>query len=119
MNEIMILNQPCLIWELSVYIGAFRTKDGFVLIISDKHTPTLVKDYVRCWEIETLFGCLKSKGFNIALVVAELFYRLFLLSCDHFPIHMMWGIADHIMPKACKIIPFIQTIFALFVAVLW
>jgi len=65
MNEIMILNQPRLIWELSVYIGAFRTKDGFVLIISDKHTPTLVKDYVRRWEIETLFGCLKSKGFNM------------------------------------------------------
>ena len=50
---------------MSVYIGAFRTKDGFVLIISDKHTPTLVKDYVRRWEIETLFGCLKSKGFNM------------------------------------------------------
>ncbi len=64
-NEIMIVNKPRLVWGVSVYIGALRTKDGFVLIISDKHTPTLVNDYVRRWEIETLFGCLKSKGFNM------------------------------------------------------
>ena len=61
----MIINKPRLVWGISVYIGALRTKDGFVLIISDKHTPTLVKDYVRRWEIETLFGCLKSKDFNM------------------------------------------------------
>lgn len=64
-NEIMILNKPRLVWGVSVYIGALRTKEGFVLIISDQHTPTLVKDYTRRWEIETLFGCLKSKGFNM------------------------------------------------------
>ena len=64
-NETMILNKPRMIWGVSVYIGAVRTKDGFVLIISDKHTPLLTKDYLRRWEIETLFGCLKSKGFNL------------------------------------------------------
>lgn len=64
-GEVMVLKQPRLIWGTSVYLGATRTQDEHVIIIALAYTPTLVSDYARRWEIETLFGCLKSKGFDM------------------------------------------------------
>jgi hypothetical protein len=64
-NEIMMLNSPRKLWNVLVYVGALRTEEGFVIIISDKHASNLVKDYLVRWEIETLFVCLKTKGFNL------------------------------------------------------
>ena len=49
-----------------MYLSALRLSDGELLIIA---TDNLMADpiglYGKRWEIETLFGCLKSKGFNV------------------------------------------------------
>jgi hypothetical protein len=53
------------LWEQTVYLSALRLTDGELLIVA---TVTLMADpiahYGKRWEIETLFGCLKSKGFH-------------------------------------------------------
>lgn len=64
-GEDMVLNKPRTVWGHSVYIGATRTQDEYVIIISNIHTQGILNDYARRWEIETLFGCLKTRGFNL------------------------------------------------------
>jgi hypothetical protein len=60
-----ILPDPRKLWEQMVYLSALRLPDGELLIVA---TDSLMIDpighYGKRWEIETLFGCLKSKGFN-------------------------------------------------------
>ena len=60
-----LLSGPRKLWEQTVYLSALRLSDGELLIIA---TDNLMADpigfYGKRWEIETLFGCLKSKGFN-------------------------------------------------------
>ena len=48
-----------------VYLSALRLADGELLIVAtDQLMDDPVKHYAKRWEIETLFACLKSKGFN-------------------------------------------------------
>lgn len=65
-GEVMVLNTSRRIWGHTVYLGATRTADrGWVVIVCDRHTPDMLKDYARRWEIETLFACLKTRGFDL------------------------------------------------------
>lgn len=63
-QESMLLNKPRLIWGHKLYLGATRHAGEHVIIISNSKAP-LLSDYARRWEIETLFGCLKSRGFDL------------------------------------------------------
>lgn len=48
-----------------VSISALRNEEGELVIIATNDNPHIaLKTYKRRWEIETLFGCLKTKGFN-------------------------------------------------------
>lgn len=53
------------LWKQRVYLSALRLSDGELLIVA---TDQLYEDpiglYGKRWQIETLFGCLKSKGFS-------------------------------------------------------
>jgi len=50
----------------SVYLSGLRLSDGELLIVASHHlTPDAVKIYGLRWEIETLFGCLKGRGFKL------------------------------------------------------
>jgi hypothetical protein len=51
---------------LPIYLSASRSPEGELLIVvTDQFDRTALKTYRRRWEIETLFGCMKSKGFNL------------------------------------------------------
>jgi len=63
--ESMALGRSRPVWGIPVYLGAVRTKDEYAIIISIDYTPTLVADLALRWEIETLFGCMKSRGFDM------------------------------------------------------
>lgn len=69
------LNQPKLIKDRrkiyghKLFITGMRIEDDYVIIVTNKAPDTetpeeAMKIYSVRWEIETLFGCLKSKGFN-------------------------------------------------------
>jgi hypothetical protein len=46
-------------------LSALRLADGELLIVAtDKEVDWPIELYGRRWEIETLFSCLKSRGFN-------------------------------------------------------
>lgn len=54
------------IWGQDLYIIGFKMSDGDLVIISTQEQPeTALDDYKERWQIETLFGCLKTRGFDL------------------------------------------------------
>ena len=48
-----------------VYLTGLRLDNGDLLIVATDSAPeNAIKRYSLRWEIETLFGCLKGRGFN-------------------------------------------------------
>jgi hypothetical protein len=53
------------VWGCFLHIVALRLPDGKWLILATTDQPAqALADDARRWEIETLFGCLKSRGFR-------------------------------------------------------
>jgi len=51
-------------WGHWVYVAALRLEDGDWLIVVTNHAPkSAIADYANRGSIETLFGCLKTRGF--------------------------------------------------------
>jgi hypothetical protein len=51
---------------VDVYLSGLRLKDGELLIVaSDQACSDAIAIYAKRWEIETLFSCLKGRGFNL------------------------------------------------------
>ena len=47
------------------YLEATRLSDGQLLVVCSDKAGKGIEAYGERWQIETLFGCLKSKGFNL------------------------------------------------------
>jgi hypothetical protein len=47
-------------WHLS---GMRLPKGEYVIVVAEREVPTALADYAKRWEVETLFGCLKTRGF--------------------------------------------------------
>lgn len=66
-GESLVLPKPRKIYDsaVSVYLSALRLEDGKLLILATA-TPCVdaVEIYAQRWQIETLFSCLKGRGFN-------------------------------------------------------
>lgn len=53
------------LWKQKVYLSALRLADGELLIVATDHLMDKpIQHYALRWEIETLFSCLKGRGFN-------------------------------------------------------
>jgi hypothetical protein len=60
-----VLSDPRKLWGQTVYLAALRLPDGELLIVATGHLlDDPITHYGKRWQIETLFGCFKSKGFN-------------------------------------------------------
>ena len=55
------------VWGLPLFLtGLRRLPSGeYVIVVAPRATATALDDYARRWEIETLFGCLKSRGMRL------------------------------------------------------
>lgn len=66
-----------------VYVAGCRlTGIGFLIVITDKEPEKAVENYAKRWNIETLFGFLKTKGFNMEdtrLIITDRISKLFSL----------------------------------------
>jgi Transposase DDE domain len=63
-NQHQVLRCPRQVWGHWVYIAATRLADGSLLIVATADAPQhAIADYAQRWGIETLFGCLKTRGF--------------------------------------------------------
>jgi hypothetical protein len=50
---------------VGVYLSALRLQDGKLLMVAAGNDSNhAIENYARRWQIETLFSCLKSRGFN-------------------------------------------------------
>jgi hypothetical protein len=46
-----------------LFITGMRLKDDDLIVVSHQSSDNILAAYGIRWEIETLFGCLKTKGF--------------------------------------------------------
>ena len=54
------------IWGLPLFVSGLRLSSGeYVIVVAPRLAETALADYARRWEIETLFSCLKSRGFRL------------------------------------------------------
>lgn len=51
------------IWWIDLYITWMKTKDEYLIVVSDKYVEDAIKAYWERREIETLFWCLKTRWF--------------------------------------------------------
>lgn len=65
-GEIGQLRQLRPLGQCKVYLSALRLADGELLIVASHNLDQdAIKIYGLRWEIETLFGCLKGRGFKL------------------------------------------------------
>jgi hypothetical protein len=65
-GEKLILPGARKMTEVTVYISGLRLDDGELLIIAtDQQGDQTIEKYAERWEIETLLGCFKSRGFPL------------------------------------------------------
>jgi hypothetical protein len=66
LNQALALKQGRQMWGLQIFLSGLRLDSGEYLLICAPHfTDEAIPEYGARWEIETLFGCLKSRGFNL------------------------------------------------------
>lgn len=64
-HEKMVLHKPRLICGHQLYISGMRLLDGeYLILVTPDFNSTSIEQYAKRWEIETLFGCLKTRGYN-------------------------------------------------------
>lgn len=65
-NEGLIFDRPRCIWGLALWVSGMRLVSGeYLILVAPNYRAEAIEDYARRWEIETLFGCLKSRGFRL------------------------------------------------------
>lgn len=64
-DEYLLLSGKRCVWGHRFYIVGLRLTTKEYLIVATQVRPeTALDDYAKRWEIETLFGCLKTRGFR-------------------------------------------------------
>lgn len=63
-GETLVLPRKRLILGQSLYLIGLRLEDEYLLLVTDQKPQTALEDYAKRWNIETLFGILKSRGFR-------------------------------------------------------
>jgi Transposase DDE domain len=63
-NRPLVLRGARLIWKHRWQISGMRLPKGeYLIVVAERETESPIADYAKRWEVETLFGCLKSRGF--------------------------------------------------------
>lgn len=57
-------------------IGMLLPDGEYLIIVTDSNPETALQDYKQRWEIETLFGCLKTRGFEFESTHITESYRI-------------------------------------------
>jgi hypothetical protein len=65
-GEQRVLKRERRLWGHWVQVAALKLLDGeLMIIVTQRAVETAIFDYGKRWAIETLFGILKSRGFNL------------------------------------------------------
>lgn len=63
-GESLVLSRKRLVSGHNLYLIGLRLEDEYLIIVTDQKPDTALEDYAKRWQIETLFGILKSRGFR-------------------------------------------------------
>jgi hypothetical protein len=64
-GEARILPQSRRVWGMTVFVVGMRIANDYLIVLTTDAPETALEEYAKRWNIETLFGCLKSRGFNV------------------------------------------------------
>ncbi len=65
-QEPLVIERARVVWGLPLFVSGLRLSSGeYVIVVAPRFTERALADYARRWEIETLFSCLKSRGFRL------------------------------------------------------
>lgn len=65
-GEALVLLDAKTMTGVDVYLSGLRLADGELLIVASNNTcPDAIETYGKRWQIETLFSCMKGRGFNL------------------------------------------------------
>lgn len=65
LNQMETLHTKRRISGVYLYIAARRSSKGLMIVVATNKPETMIEDYYKRWAIESLFACLKSRGFNL------------------------------------------------------
>jgi hypothetical protein len=66
LKQALVIAKGRRMWGLELYVSGMRLVGGeYLIVVAPSYSKTAIEDYGKRWEIETLFGCLKSRGFRL------------------------------------------------------
>ncbi len=66
LKQALVIEKKRRMWGLELYVSGMRLAEGeYLLVVAPSYAAKAIEDYGKRWEIETLFGCLKSRGFRL------------------------------------------------------
>lgn len=65
-NRMLVIPQARRMWGMELFLsGAYLGNGEYLILAAPEYTPAPHAEYKKRWGIETLFGALKSRGFNL------------------------------------------------------
>jgi len=65
-NQILVIPEARQMWGMELFLsGCYLGSGEYLILVSPEHSPAPHQEYKKRWGIETLFGALKSRGFNL------------------------------------------------------
>lgn len=62
----LYFKRACQMWGTAYYFSGSRLPTGeYLIVVSPTYVPEALAQYAKRWGIETLFGALKTRGFNL------------------------------------------------------
>ena len=66
LNQVRVIPQARQMWGLELYLSGCKLKHGeWLLLVAADYQDDPATEYRKRWGIETLFGALKTRGFNL------------------------------------------------------
>ena len=65
-NQMLVIPEARQMWGMELFLsGCYLGSGEYLILVSPEHSSMPHKEYKKRWGIETLFGALKSRGFNL------------------------------------------------------
>jgi hypothetical protein len=65
-NQMLVIPQARRMWDMELYLsGCYLGSGEYLILVSSEYLADPQAEYKKRWGIETLFGALKSRGFNL------------------------------------------------------
>lgn len=65
-NQMLVIPEARQMWGMELFLsGCYLGAGEWLILVAPEYAPAPAREYKKRWGIETLFGALKSRGFNL------------------------------------------------------